>query len=483
MLNPQIDRKNDAYLIKQALRKVRFILDSNDGTVQNFYKEGNLDFELVYAIAKALEYIGEMLNPESIYHKPVSRTLVNQYSNIAWKKITFVRNRFEHNYTREIQPFDIIQSLGDIRILDKQLKGIIVNNNIPPDKFFNHADHDINARYVGLTNVSDKPDDFFANPIFDKIKGDDKLTDQQKFICIDRNFNLLKVFIHQVDIDFLNQDKNRTLREKKTSAIERTIEIIGQASKEISEVTAQSLANMMKEAGKVTLMRTWFSLRTKRDEFAHAPKSPNLAAILKEAAILTEIHTPIVAFLAKEYNFSECDAFKNMRAKIEIYDKKINKIKSDYEIEINNLRKIITDFNLTETEKKSKLKEYHEKIALLQQIKEAASKLMIDIDKDYSINNHFNEQILIFCPHKGIADLSNTFKKFIQDIKDIISVNEEKINHICRESYNIIKKFTDEQIEEKRKIPEKSTIEEKGKEETATVVERQKKLRADEEEQ
>lgn len=482
MLNPQIDKKNDADLIKQALRKVRFILDSNDGTFQNFYIEGNLDFELVYAIVKALEYIGEMLNPESIYHKPVSRALVNQYSNIAWKRITFIRSRFEHNYTLEIQPFDIIQSLSDIRILDKQLKGIIVTNNIPPDRFFNHDDHDVNARYVSLKNMSDKPDDYFANPIFNKIKGDEKITDKERFIYIDKNFSLLKLFIHQADIGFLNQDKNRTLREKKTSAIERATEIIGQASKDISQVTAQSLANIMKEAGKVTLMRAVFSLRTKRDEFAHAPKSPNLAAILKESEILTEIHTPIVAFLAKEYNFIECDIYKKMKVKIEMYGKKINKIKSDYETEINNLRKIITDFNLPEIEKKSKLKEYHDKLALLQQTKEAASKLMIDIDKDYSLNNQFNEQISIFYPHKGIADLSNTLRKFIQDIKDIISINEEKINHICKDSHDIIKKFTDEQTEEKRKIPEKSTIEEKDVVETTIVEERQKKLRIDEKE-
>ncbi len=482
MYNPQSD-KNDAELIKQALRKVRFILDSNDGTFQTFFIEGNLDFELVYAITKALEYIGEMLNPESKYHKPIARIVVNQYSNIAWKRITLIRNRFEHNYTREIQPMDIIQSLDDIRILDKQLKGIIVTNNIPQDNFFSLTDHNVNARYVSLKNASDIPDDFFANSIFNKIKGDDKLIDQQKFICIDKNLNLLKVFMHQVDVVFLNQDKNRTLREKKTSAIERATEIIGQASKEISETTAQSMANMMKDAGKASLMRTWFSLRTKRDEIAHASKSLNLATILKEAAVLSDIYAPIVAFLAKEYNYIECDVFKNMKAKIETYDRKINKTKSDYETEINNLKKIIAGFNLPEIEKKSKLKEYHDKLALLQQVKEVANKLLVDLDKDYSINNQLNEEISKYCSHKGIADLSNDLNKFIQNSKKLIIENEEKIIHICKESHDFIKKFTEEQIDEKRKISEKSIIEEKDSEESATVVERQKKLRADEEEQ
>lgn len=100
--------------------------------------EGKLDFELVYAIVIALQYIGEMLNPESKYHKPISRALVNQCGSIAWKRITLIRNRFEHSYIRGIQPFDIKQSLGDIRFLNKLLKDIIVTNNILPDKFLSH---------------------------------------------------------------------------------------------------------------------------------------------------------------------------------------------------------------------------------------------------------------------------------------------------------------------------------------------------------
>lgn len=214
MFNPQL-KQNDAKQIKLALRKVRFIIDSTKAGFMGFFKDGQVDNELLYAISKALEYIGEWLNPESKFHSPLSNDLAKLYKNIAWKRITQIRNRLEHNYAREIKVINISNILDDIGILDKQLKGILVSHGAQTDKYFDHSDHNMGAHYKNHTNVLLLADDFFAVDLFEVIKGEDRLTDEQRFVTIEKNLHLMKDFIDNINLPMLMKEENRLMREKK----------------------------------------------------------------------------------------------------------------------------------------------------------------------------------------------------------------------------------------------------------------------------